>query len=153
MILNTCTYKEPTTNIYAIVNAKTGKAVRPHNAKKHDETNLTLFPRWRWGCLTWELTDLGNNTYSLKNLHSQKTFEPSSNPQSGVILWQQPLNENGRQHWEFIEQPDETFLIRLKDTELYVTTTSTKNNSVIVLMPKQDTDSQLWRLVRQKPIF
>jgi hypothetical protein len=88
----------------------------------------------------------------LKNLYTQKTFQPSSLPNSGVILWQQPLGRTVNQYWEFIKQPDNSSMIRLDGSDLYITITSDENNSAIVLMPKQESDNQLWRMVRQKPM-
>ena len=139
-------------NTYAIQNIKTEKDIRVYNAGNDNETKIILYNHHNWECITWQLIELEENIYLLKNLYTQKTFEPSAIPQSGVGLWQQTLGGSRYQHWEFIKQPDETYLIRLKDTELYLTVTSDENNSDIILMEKQGSDSQLWRLVRQNPI-
>jgi hypothetical protein len=140
-------------NTYAIQNVGTGKDIRVYNAGNKDGTKIILYSHNNWECMTWQFIQLEDNTYLLKNLYTQKTFEPSVSPQSGVDLWQQNLGGSRQQYWEFIKQPDETYLIRLKDTELYVTVTSGGNNSPIVLMTKQDSDNQLWKLVRQNPLF
>jgi hypothetical protein len=139
-------------NTYAIQNVATGKDIRIYNAGNDDGTKIILYSHHNWECITWQMIELDENTYLLKNLYTQKTFEPSSIPEQGVSLWQQTLGGSRLQYWEFIEQPDETYLIRLKDTELYLTTTSDENNSDIVLMPKQGSDNQLWKLIRQNPI-
>ena len=139
-------------NTYAIQNIQTGKDIRVYNAGNDDETKIILYSHHNWECMTWQLIQLEDNTYLLKNLYTQKSFQPSSSPETGVGLWQQTLGGSHLQYWEFIKQADETYLIRLKDTELYLTVTSDENNSEIVLMPKQDSDSQLWRLARQNPI-
>lgn len=140
-------------NTFAIQNVKTGKCIRVYNAGIDDGTKIILYSHHNWECITWQFIQLDDKTFLLKNLYTQKTFEPSSNPQSETSLWQQTLGGSSFQYWEFIEQPDKTYLIRLKDTELYVSITSNENNSPIVLLPKQEIDSQLWRLVRQNPIF
>lgn len=140
-------------NTYAIQNVGTGKDIRVYNAGNDDGTKIILYSHNNWECITWQLIGLENNTYLLKNLYTQKTFQPSSAPATGVNLWQQTLGGSRLQYWEFIEQEDATYLIRLKDTELYLTTTSDENNSDIVLMPRQDSDMQEWRLVRQNPII
>ena len=139
-------------NTFAIQNIKTGKDIRVYNAGNNNETKIILYSHYNWECITWQLIQLEENTYLLKNLYTQKTFEPSAVPQSGVGLWQQTLGGSRLQYWEFIKQIDETYLIRLKDTELYLTVTSDENNSDIVLMTKQNSDSQLWKLVRQNSI-
>jgi hypothetical protein len=138
-------------NTYAIQNVKTGKDIRVYNANYSDETKIILYSHNNWECMTWELIQMKDSTYLLKNLYTQKTFQPSSTPDSGVSLWQQPLGGNEFQYWEFLKQPDESYRIRLNDSDLYITITSDENNSEIVLMPKQESNNQLWRLVRQNP--
>lgn len=145
--------KQNYANTYAIQNIGTGKCIRPYNAGNEDGTNIISYDLNNWECITWQMIELDKNTYLLKNLYTQKTFEPSVSPESGVGLWQQTLGGSRLQYWEFIEQSGDTYLIRLKDTELYVTATSDKNNSDIILMPRQDSDSQQWRLIRQNPII
>jgi hypothetical protein len=78
--------------------------------------------------MTWQFINVEGETYQLKNLYTSKTLQPSSKPELGVILCQQPLKKDSLQYWEFIKQPDETYLIRLKDTNLYVTISSDKTN-------------------------
>ena len=119
-------------NTYAIQNVGTGKDIRVHNAGNDEGTKIILYNH---------------------NLYTQKTFEPSATPVPGVNLWQQTLGGSHFQYWEFIKQPNETYLIRLKDSELYLTITSDENNSDIILMPKQDSDNQRWKLIRQNPII
>lgn len=139
-------------NTYAIQNVRTGKNIRAYNAGIDDGTKIILYGHAKWECMTWRFIRLDDNTYLLQNLYTQKTFQPLSPPESGVGLWQQPLGKSHLQYWEFIKQQDDTYLIRLKDTELFVTVSSDENNSSIVLMQKQGSDSQRWRLIRQTPL-
>ena len=145
--------KRETVNAYAIQNVKTGKDIRVHNASINDEAKIILYSHHSWECMTWQFIQLEGDTYLLKNLYTQKTFRPSLSPASGVDLWQQPLGGDSLQYWEFLKQADEKYLIRLKDTELYITVTSDSNNSPIVLMPLQNTTEQQWVLIRQSPIM
>lgn len=140
-------------NTYAIQNVGVNKDIRVYNVGVEDETKVILYTHNHWECLTWQFIQLEENTYLLKNLATQKTFEPSTAPKEGVALWQKSLGGSRLQYWQFIKQTDETYLIRLKDTELYLTATSDKDNSPIVIMPKQGSDKQLWRLIKQNPIY
>lgn len=140
-------------NTYAIQNAGTGKDIRVYNVGVEDETGIILYSHNRWECLTWQFILLEDNTYLLKNLATQKTFEPVSPPKEGVGLWQKPLGGSRLQYWKFIKQPDGKYLIQLKGTELYLSATSDEDNSPIVLMPRQESDRQLWRLIKQNPAF
>lgn len=138
-------------NTYAIQNLATGKAIRPFNAKYESGIDIISYPLKNWECITWEFIEIDTNTYLLKDLFSEKSFQPKSEPKEGVGLWQQSLGGTKLQYWEFLKQTDEAYLIRLKGTELYVTACSDKTNSPIILMPKLDDKKQLWKKVRQTP--
>jgi len=138
-------------NTFAIQNVQTGKDIRVHNADYHDNAKTILYPHKNWECITWEMIQLPDSSYLLKNLYTQKTFEPVSSPTQGVTLWQKSLGGSKYQYWEFIKQPNDNYLIRLKGTDLYVTISSDKDDTEIILMPLQNSNTQLWRLVRQNP--
>jgi len=138
-------------NTYAIQNASTGLCVRPYNAEYKIGNNIISYTHQNWECITWEMVALGNETYLLKNLFTEKTFQPKTAPKAGVELWQQSMGGTQLQYWEFLKQADETYLIRLKGTELYLTASSDKVNSAIILQTKQDIKTQNWKLVRQTP--
>ena len=145
--------KRDTVNTYAIQNIKTGKDIRVYNAGLADETKIILYSHHSWECITWQFIQIEGDTFLLKNLYTQKTFQPSESPNAGVTLWQKPLGGNKHQFWEFIKQADETYLIRLKDTELYITISAENNHSDIILMPLQNSADQQWKLIEQHPIF
>jgi len=145
--------KRNSKNTFAIQNVKTNKDIRVHNANINDEAKIILYTHHNWECMTWQMIQLEGETFLLKNLYTQKTLQPSSIPEQGVNLWQQTLGGNSLQYWEFLKQPKETYLIRLKGTELYITVSSDKNNSDIILMPMQNSTEQQWRLIEQQPLF
>lgn len=138
-------------NTYAIQNVATGKALRPLNANYENEIPLISYPLKDWECITWEMIEIETDTYLLKDLFTERTFQPKSEPKEGVSLWQQSLGGTTLQHWEFLKQADNSYLIRLKGTDLYVTPSSDKTDSPIILMPKHDTETQHWKLVKQTP--
>lgn len=138
-------------NTYAIQNVQTGKNLRPFEASKSDGNKIILYNHHNWKCLTWEFIQIEKEVYKLKNKYTSKTFQPISKPEAGVGLWQQPLKNDSLQEWEFIEQADETYLIRLKGTELYITASSGETDSPIILIAKSDDKKQLWKKVRQTP--
>lgn len=144
--------KRESVNTFAIQNVETGMDIRPYNAGFKDEVKIIQYSHQEWECMTWQLIELENGSYLVKNLYSQKTFQPSSEPESGVTLWQQPLEANKYQYWEFIKTDNGTYLIRLKGTELYITAQSSKQDDELTLMPLNDTDSQHWKLISQQPI-
>lgn len=146
--------KMNTENSYAIQNVAAGKDIRVHNANIENNEKIILYEHQNWECITWQFIQLEGDVYLLKNLYTHKTFQPLSKPEQGVSLAQQTLEANSFQYWEFLKQSDETYLIRLKDTELYVTVSSNENNSpIIILMPLQNSAEQQWRLIEQRPIM
>ncbi len=144
---------------FAVQHIKTGKNLRPNPKVSNVEefvangNRIVLYPHAEWKCMTWQFTHVENNVYQLQNLYTKKTFQPSSNPESGVSIWQQPLKEDSLQYWEFIEQPDKSYLIKLKGTDLYLTISSEETNSSVILMRNQNSDDQRWNLIEQYPSF
>lgn len=144
--------KRSSVNTFAIQNTKTNMNIRVYNAGIKDGERIILYRHANWECMTWQFIKLEDGSYLLKNLYTQKTIQPSSTPEEGVALWQQPLEANSIQYWEFIEQADKTYLIRLKGTELYITVSSDESNTDIILMPMQNSPEQQWRLIEQHPV-
>lgn len=146
--------KRASVNTYAIQNVKTGMDIRPFNAGIADEVRIIQYKHKEWECMTWQFIKLEDGSYLLKNLYTQKTFQPKVKPTSGVALWQQPIEANSYQYWVFEKHLTENaYKIRLKGTELFVTVSSEKNNTEIILMPLQNTKEQLWNIVEQHPIM
>lgn len=144
--------KRETSNTYAIQNIKTGKDIRVHNAEIDDGRKIIQYKHQNWECMTWQFIRLEGDTYLLKNLYTHKTFQPVSEPEVGVTLWQQSMGGNNLQYWEFLKQPDDTYYIRLKDTELYISISGDESGSDIVLMPLVNATDQKWKLIEQHPI-
>lgn len=144
--------KRETVNTYAIVNAENRLAIRVYNAGIHDETKIIQYKHANWECMTWQFINLCDDSVLLKNLYTHKTFQPVSSPEEGISLWQQPLEANEHQYWEFIKASEENYYIRLKGAELYITAIGNENNSPLTLMPKQNSKTQQWILKEQHPI-
>lgn len=150
-----CTEAEPVgtpmVGTYAIQNVQTGKNLRPYRARADEGNEIVLYDHWRWKCMTWQITHVNGESYHLVNRYTHKTFEPAAKPVPGVALLQKSPGGKGVQEWDFIKQADETYLIRMKGTDLYVTISSVQTNSAIVLHPPSGSDTQRWRLVAQDP--
>ncbi|MFV0531589.1 MAG: RICIN domain-containing protein [Flavobacteriales bacterium] len=138
-------------NTYAIQNVASETVIRAFNAGTKNENKIIGYSHKNWECVTWEMIDLGENTFLLKNLFTEKTFQPKSTPKSGVGLWQQSMGGTTLQHWEFLKQADETYKIRLKNTDLFITISSNEIDAPLILMPNDNSDKQNWKLIRQTP--
>ncbi|MEN0055583.1 MAG: RICIN domain-containing protein [Mucilaginibacter sp.] len=141
---------------YAIKNVQTGMLLRVKDAESKNGTPLVAYHPENWKCMTWNFKNTGSNTYQLQNLFTNKTFQPSAKAAANVTFEEQPLVTNApNQQYEFIKVKKDTYLIRLKNTDLYVTPVDPKGsvNSAIVLAQKQNTPDQYWSIYEQKPVM
>ncbi len=139
---------------YAIKNVQTGMLLRIKDANTKDGTPLVAYDPEDWKCMTWDFKHIDANTYQLKNLLSGKTFEPTGAISAGTALHEEPINTTGTgQQYEFEATGKNTYLIKLKGTDLYVTPSDEKGsvNSFIILAPKSGTKLQQWTIYQQSP--
>ena len=140
---------------YAIKNVQNGMLLRIQDANKKDGTALVAYSPVNWKCVTWDFNKIEGNTYQLRNLFTNKTFQPENiNPANGTAMHQQPikLNQNN-QLYEFILVEKDVYLIKLKNTDLYLSPADPKGtiNSAIVLSKKKGNKEQLWTIYEQHP--
>lgn len=140
---------------YAIKNIETGKLLRIKDANRKDLTPLVLYSPVNWKCMTWDFQAVAKETYQLRNLFTDKTFSIlDESPKAGSDLKQFPIDKSNKlQYWEFIKQDNDSYLIRLSGTELYLTPSDPKGtaNSPIILSKKSGSKLQLWTIYEQHP--
>ena len=139
---------------YAIKNEQTGMLLRVKDAHSENGTPLVAYYPENWKCMTWNFKHVAGNTYQLQNLLTNKTFQPKGDADVNVALEEQPLNTNSaNQQYEFEAIDHDTFMIKLKGTDLYITPSDKKGavNSQIVLAKKTNTKDQYWDIYEQSP--
>jgi len=140
---------------YAIRNVETGMLLRIKDADKKDGTPLVAYSPVNWKCMTWDFKHIQGQTYQLKNLFTSKTFQSkSSDASDGISLEQRPIRENEpSQQYEFIPIEKDSYLIKLKDKDLYLTPFDSKGttNSVIILAKRINSKLQQWTIYEQHP--
>ncbi|MDP9075997.1 MAG: RICIN domain-containing protein [Bacteroidota bacterium] len=139
---------------YAIKNVQTGMLLRVKDAHSENGTPLVAYYPENWKCMTWNFKHVDGNTYQLQNLLTNKTFQPKSSSEVGVALEEQPVNTTATtQQYEFERVDKDVFMIKLKGTDLYVTTSDKKGgvNSQIILAKKTNTKDQYWGIYEQAP--
>ncbi|WP_094571199.1 RICIN domain-containing protein [Mucilaginibacter xinganensis] len=138
---------------YAIKNVQTGMLLRVKDAHAENGTPLVSYYPENWKCMTWNFKHITGNTYQLQNLLTNKTFQPVGEPGSGVNLEEQPLNPNGGgQQYEFEPVDTNTFMIKLKGTDLFLTADKKGSvNSRVVLTKKGNSKEQYWTIYEQVP--
>lgn len=128
--------------------------LRVKDAGNANGTPLVAYYPENWKCMTWNFKSTGNETYQLQNLLTGKTFQPVAQAGENVAFDEQPLKDGaGNQKYEFIKVKTDTYKIRLKGTELYVTPSDDKGkvNSAIVLNKENSQPDQLWYIYQQSP--
>lgn len=140
---------------FAIKNAETGVVLRIKDANTKNGTPVVAYSPVNWKCVTWDFKQVEGQTYTLTNLYSGKTLQPQMlEANDGVALEEQPLIDGAKnQLYEFIPVEKNTYIIRLKNTELYLTPSDDKGNinASIILTKKNNTNLQRWTLQEQKP--
>jgi hypothetical protein len=139
---------------YAIKNVQTGMLLRVKDAGSKNGTPLVAYYPENWKCMTWNFKNTGENSYQLQNLLTNKTFQPVTKADINVAFEEQPLvDASPNQLYEFIGLKKDTYLIKLKGTDLYLTPADIKGkvNSAIILASKRNTPEQLWTIYEQSP--
>jgi len=140
---------------YAIKNVQTGMLLRIKDANGSNGTPLVAYSPVNWKCVTWDFKHVEGNTYQLKNLYTGKTFQPKAESSSqGVVLEQQPLTAlQQNQLYEFIVVEKNVYMIRAKNTDLFITAADKDNtsNSGITLAKKDGSKLQYWTIYEQHP--
>ncbi|WP_225047681.1 RICIN domain-containing protein [Lacticaseibacillus kribbianus] len=145
--------KRQTANAVMIQNVESGKVVRPKAANIADGTPIVQYLPQNWECVTWQMIAIGNDEYLLKDLYTQKSFNPAT-PTAGATLVQMPIGGNALQHWRFEEVQAHQFRIRLADAALYLTSPNDQVNAALTLEPLDDQHTaQVWELKPQQPII
>lgn len=142
---------------YAIRNVQTGMLLRIKDASTKDGTPLVAYSPVNWKCMTWDFKHIQGQAYQLKNLFTSKTFQSkNSDASDGVSLEQRPTVENAPgQQYEFIPIEKDSYLIKLKDNDLYLTPSDSNGatNSAIILAKKINSKLQQWTIYEQHPEF
>ena len=138
---------------FAIKNVQTGMVLRIKDADNKNGTPLVAYEPINWKCMTWDFKHVEGNTYQLKNLFTGKTFQPADTT-SGGVLEQQPLvAAQLNQQYDFIPLQNNSYLIKQKRKELYLTPVDKKGgvNTGIKVAKKDGTKLQEWTIYEQKP--
>ncbi|TFF35018.1 RICIN domain-containing protein [Mucilaginibacter psychrotolerans] len=145
-------YGQAIKGTYAIKNVQTGLLLRIKDANSKNGTPIVLYAPQDWKCMTWDFKQVEGNTYQLKNLFSNKTME-ALGTEAGTAFNEQPLEQlKSSQLYDFEPAGKDTYLIKLKGTEQYITSPGDSEvNTQVILAPKTGDKSQQWTIYQQSP--
>ena len=140
---------------FAIKNVETGMVLRVKDANGANGTPLVAYSPVNWKCVTWDFKHVAGQTYQLRNLYTNKTFQPANAVvEEGLLLEQQPLvMKQVNQLYDFILVEKNVYLVKATGTDLYVTPVD-KNGTTdtpIMLSAKNGGKLQQWTIYLQKP--
>lgn len=139
---------------YAIKNVQNGMLLRVKDASNKNGTPLVAYNPQNWKCMTWDFIQVSEGTYQMKNLLTNKTFQPKDGKIESSTLEEQPLNSgDANQQYVFESLGKNVYLIKLIGTELYLTPSDEKGttNSAIFLAKKLSSKLQQWIIYKQSP--
>ncbi|WP_440133648.1 RICIN domain-containing protein [Chitinophaga sancti] len=139
------TYAQTIKGTYAIKNVSSGMVLRIKDANTANGTPIVPYSPVNWKCVTWDFKNIEGQAYQLKNLFSGKTLQAKTAAAEGVSLEEQPI---AGQQYEFLPGEKNSYLIRVKGTELYITQ---GEDNIVLTGKKKDNKSQSWTLVEQHP--
>jgi hypothetical protein len=138
-------YAQTIHGTYAIKNLASGMVLRIKDANTANGTPIVPYSPVNWKCVTWDFRNIEGQTYQLKNLFSGKTLQPKTAAAEGVSLEEQPI---AGQQYELLPNENNSYLIRVKGTALYITQ---GEDNIVLAAKKKDLQSQSWILVEQHP--
>lgn len=140
---------------FAIKNMETGMLLRVKDANGANGTPLVAYDPVNWKCVTWDFKHVAGETYQLRNLFTNKTFQPKKGVAAeGVLLEQQPLViAQANQQYDFITVSKNVYLVKATGTELYLTPVDKSGaaNTGIMLAARNGGKLQQWTIYLQKP--
>ncbi len=154
LVVSVTGYSQIIKGTYAIKNVQTAMLLRIKDANKTDGTPLVAYNPVNWKCATWNFNHINGQTYFLENLFTGKTIQTiTSKSIAGDALRQQPINNTISQQYEFIPVEKGIYLIKLKGTDLYITSADDERtvNAPIILSKKNGSKLQQWTIYEQHP--
>jgi hypothetical protein len=145
LIATVTTYAQSIKGTYAIKNVSSGMVLRIKDANTANGTPIVPYSPVNWKCVTWDFKNVEGQTYQLKNLFSGKTLQPKGSAAEGGSLEEQPI---ASQQYEFLPGEKNSYLIRVKGTDLYITQ---GEDNIVLAAKKKNLTSQSWTLVEQHP--
>ena len=143
--------KKEFTNTYLLENKAFGRCLRIKDAAYVDDTPIILYDSHNWECCTWQVIGIDGDEVFLKNLYSQKAFQPTA-LDDGAGLVQRNLGGEPLQHWILERVAESEYRIKSKYAPLYLTGMGAENNVPVVLKADDGSDAQVWKATRQNPV-
>ncbi len=155
LLFSTFAFAQVIEGTFAIKNVETGMLLRIKDANGANGTPLVAYSPVNWKCVTWDFKHVDGQTYQLRNLFTNKTFQPQKGVAAeGVLLEQQPMvMSQASQQYDFIAVEKNVYLVKATGSDLYLTPVDKEGatDTGIMLAAKNGTKLQQWTIYLQKP--
>lgn len=140
---------------FQLENKATRLLLRPQDANNADGTQIVVYPKYDWRCLTWDITPAGYaNIFTFKNYFTHKTFQPTAGVKENTPVLQAAIRPDATlQQWDFIKVDGGYYKIMAHGSELVMTVEGTGTNAKVVLKKWNQSAAQLWKLLPKPEDF
>jgi hypothetical protein len=146
---------DPDATTYQIRNMKYRELLRPRDANSANGTPIVLYPDQPWKCMTWQLQQVSESVFCLKNLFTSKTFCSGADTNALSSVSQVPLGKTlvASSAWQFTRLEDGSYKISDSKSGKVLTAAKSPEQSEarIVVSSWQNLDEQKWVLIKLDP--
>jgi hypothetical protein len=140
---------------FQIENKATRLLLRPKDANNADGTQMVVYPKYDWRCLTWDITAAGYaNIFTFRNYFTNKTFQPGAGITENTPVLQAAMRPGASlQQWDFVKVEGDYYKIVAHGSALVMTVEGTGTNAKVILKKWDRSPAQLWRLLPKPKDF
>jgi hypothetical protein len=140
---------------FQIQNKATNLILRPKDANGADGTQIVVYPKYDWRCLTWDLIPAGYpDIFTVSNYFTQKTFQPTAGIKENTPVLQAAIRQHATlQQWHFTKAEGDYYKITMHGSDLVMTVEGTGANAKVVLKKWDRSPAQLWKLLPKPEEF
>ncbi|HEY0608295.1 MAG TPA: RICIN domain-containing protein [Chitinophaga sp.] len=140
---------------FQLENKATRLLLRPRDANNADGTQIVVYPKYDWRCLTWDITPAGYaNIFTFRNYFTNKTFQPTAGVTENTPVLQAAIRPSATlQQWDVIKVEGDYYKISAHGSELVMTVEGSGTNAKVVLKKWDRSAAQLWKLLPKPEDF
>jgi len=140
---------------FQLENKATRLLLRPKDANNADGTQIVVYPKYDWRCLTWDITPAGYaNIFTFKNYFTSKTIQPTAGIAESTPVLQAAIRPSATlQQWDIVKVEGDYYKISPHGSNLVMTVEGNGTNAKVVLKKWDQSAAQLWKLLPRPEDF
>lgn len=140
---------------FQLENKATSLLLRPRDANDADGTQIVVYPKYAWRCLTWDIIPAGYaNIFTVRNYFTNKTFQPTAGIIENAPVLQAAIRPGATlQQWDFVKVEGDYYKITAHGSDLAMTVEGAGSNAKVVLKKWSRSPAQMWKLLPKPEDF